>query len=79
MVATCANPNCSAIFRYLNRGKLFAFTADRMGASQLEAYWLCESCAPRFSLVREASSGEVRLHSLGRTHPRDVRFRSEAA
>lgn len=72
MVSKCANPDCSASFRYLHTGKLFRFEMPiglerraAMGESgvaprplkRLQFYWLCESCAPRMTLAYEAGSG----------------------
>jgi hypothetical protein len=58
MVSSCANPSCSAPFRHLKEGRLFVIdprerthkVVDRP-SSQLEYFWLCERCKPRFTLV----------------------------
>jgi hypothetical protein len=72
MLSKCANPDCSAIFRYFHQGKLFRIdTADRldrrrsMGGDaasnrplrRLEFYWLCENCAHGMTLVFEKDAG----------------------
>ena len=58
MLAKCANPDCSAAFRYFHEGKLFVFEpkpdapmrgppADPhyLGRSHVPQYfWLCSSC-----------------------------------
>lgn len=72
MVSKCANPECSAQFRYFHTGKLFrletATGLERrrsMGPDgdharalrHLEFYWLCEECAPKMTIVFERDSG----------------------
>lgn len=63
MLSKCANPNCSAAFRYLHEGKLFRVArpaADNGNGNgswkkvpqQLEYFWLCDSCAARMTLQR---------------------------
>jgi hypothetical protein len=77
MVSKCANPNCSAPFRYLHTGKLFR--ADKIsgvdrsaaiGANEsqkkplhrLVFYWLCDNCAATMTLMFDKESGvSVRL------------------
>ncbi len=67
MVSTCANPACSARFRYLHEGRIFTVRADqahrRDGADpSVERYWLCATCSETLTLVME--SGRVALRSL---------------
>jgi hypothetical protein len=64
MLAKCANPACSAPFRYLHEGKLFrldlgAGPPARSGhmPRQLQYFWLCERCARTMTL--EMRGGEV--------------------
>lgn len=72
MVSKCANPECSASFRYFHSGKLFRIETsggqDRRRAMgrdgdsskplrRLEFYWLCEACATRLTLVYDKASG----------------------
>ncbi len=55
MVGKCANPQCSAKFRYLHKGKLFAFDPLRWPLPhKLHGYharpkpefrWLCQDCS----------------------------------
>ena len=86
MVSKCANPDCSAPFRYFHTGKLFrAETAsgfDRRRAMgqdaqqrkplrRLEFFWLCEDCAGKMTLTFDKESGVAVL-------PRD-RARTAAA
>jgi hypothetical protein len=62
MLSKCANPNCSAPFRYLHEGRLFRVARpardDGNGngswkkvPQQLEYFWLCDSCAGRMTLA----------------------------
>jgi hypothetical protein len=73
MTSKCANPECSAPFRYFHQGKLFrletaagldrrrvTFGADDQHAKplrRLEFYWLCDQCAEKMTLVSDANSG----------------------
>ncbi len=74
MLSKCANPDCSATFRYFHQGKLFRIdTADRldrrrtMGGDaasnkllrRLEFYWLCENCAQKLTLVFDKDAGLI--------------------
>jgi hypothetical protein len=71
MLSKCANPNCSAPFRYLHEGKLFRVTrpatpdeANGNGSwkkvpQQLEYFWLCDACAARMTLAR-AENGRIK-------------------
>jgi len=59
MVSNCANPSCSARFRYLHEGKLFHVpvvttapdNSTSSGAPTLERFWLCEECSSRMTVV----------------------------
>jgi hypothetical protein len=66
MVSKCANPECSAPFRYLRFGKLFRVEMQRdpsvsqalepMFAPQKSArrahfFWLCDGCSSKVKLV----------------------------
>jgi hypothetical protein len=80
MVSKCANPDCSATFRYFHTGKLFQMECiagldRRRGMGQdpaygkplrrLEFYWLCEECAQRMTLTFDKENGvEVRPKSV---------------
>lgn len=72
MLSKCANPKCSASFRYFHRGRLFRVDTttglDRRRAMgkdteldkplrRLEFYWLCENCAERMTLIFDKQSG----------------------
>lgn len=52
MLAKCANPPCSASFRYLQEGMLFKLEAERGGTNSLRAeyFWLCSDCSNTMTL-----------------------------
>lgn len=61
MLAKCANPTCSAPFRYLHEGKLFRLDLGAGPPSRrehvprrLQYFWLCEQCARTMTLVMQA-------------------------
>jgi hypothetical protein len=73
MLSKCANPSCSASFRYFHQGKLFrmetSLTADATNgsagnanagkpAARVEYFWLCDLCAPQMTLQYD-SRGHV--------------------
>jgi hypothetical protein len=55
MLSKCANPTCSATFRYLHEGRLYVIASrETLGghktrcsskSGQLEYAWLCSSCS----------------------------------
>lgn len=77
MLSKCANPGCSAKFRFLHEGRIFSLV-QRPGAGQgaepvagngpLERYWLCDRCAQAMTLVW--SRGAVVLKALPGVVPR---------
>ena len=75
MLAKCANPSCSAPFRYLRDGRLFRLEADpRFRSSKphkLEFFWLCDRCSPRMSL-RISDGGKVLPVTLSGSVPGDI-------
>jgi len=73
----CANPVCSAQFRYLHQGKLFevevqyadSLTGDGQakpgnGKRHAERCWLCDECAAHITLRFDARRGVVMVSSL---------------
>jgi len=73
----CANPVCSAQFRFLHQGKLFevevqyaeSLTSDGQtksgnGKGHVERCWLCDECAARITLRFDARRGVVMVSSL---------------
>jgi hypothetical protein len=75
MLSKCANPGCSAHFRYFHTGRLFRFDArDNFESIKrvipkasrgVEFFWLCEICATQFTLISDAAQG-TRVISLPR-------------
>ena len=69
MISKCANPACSAPFRYLREGKLFRVDLDQLESASLEEndsgkpwhrmehFWLCGRCAATMTLVAEKGKG----------------------
>jgi hypothetical protein len=73
----CANPVCSAQFRYLHQGKLFevevqyaeSLTSDGQtktgkGKGHAERCWLCDECAAHITLRFDSRRGVVIVSSL---------------
>ncbi len=65
---TCANPDCSATFKKLGDGVLFACAVEDPRAwglpreAKQKVVWLCEDCAERFDLAFDGSRRQVILH-----------------
>ena len=59
MVSKCANPACSAIFRYLHEGRLFHLavgygTPEELASYEtptLESFWLCAECSRKMTVI----------------------------
>ena len=82
MLSQCANSKCGKPFLKLREGKLFLVETDRVtkpGESAtppfvrarqqqrfVEHYWLCDDCAPLWTLVFDREHGVV-LEPLRRT------------
>lgn len=74
MLSKCANPVCSAKFRYLHEGRLYlidyqaVFATRRMSITQpsagnsnkFEYFWLCSFCCQEMKLLIE-EGGRVKL------------------
>ncbi len=83
MVATCANPSCSASFRYLQEGRLFRLETDPKLASSVNAYasshtrveyfWLCSRCSESMALRlgQDGTVVTVLLPDRARRNPED--------
>jgi hypothetical protein len=80
MVSKCANPECSAVFLYLRLGKLFRVevqpadvhhsgfgseSGTKKPVRRVEYFWLCDTCAPKMTLVLDKSLG-VRTQTVAR-------------
>ena len=74
MLSKCTNPECSATFLYLHRGRLFRVETfgredrrrlleDAIGATKpmrrIEFYWLCDDCAEKMTLSFDKKEGIV--------------------
>lgn len=66
MLAKCANPKCSAEFRYLKQGKLFLREPLINSAAQaksargiVQRYWLCASCCESFTIMDDGQGMRV--------------------
>jgi hypothetical protein len=70
MLSKCANPTCSAAFRYLHHGKLFRMEVPAALAAvnkspergkkpplRTEFFWLCERCSTQMTLVYNREMG----------------------
>lgn len=70
MLTKCANPACSAAFRYLHEGKLFVIDAAFAEPSRDLAlvrkaraprhYWLCGTCCRAMTVIL-GERGEVKV------------------
>lgn len=65
MLAKCANPSCSRLFRYLREGKLFWLEPTQPNGRSPnphgEWFWLCEQCS-RVMTPRRDDEGAVAAH-----------------
>jgi len=67
MLSKCANPECSAVFRYLHEGRIFRLSptpeveaTTKVPASLLyERFWLCDACSKRMTLVWGGSRAKL--------------------
>lgn len=67
MLTKCANPACSAQFKYLHQGKLFHLTPipelqarhDRSLEFLYERFWLCDSCCKKMTVVWGGTAAKV--------------------
>ena len=72
MLSKCANPDCSASFRYFHTGKLFRAevyvgldrrrTLGQDERRRLEFFWLCEGCAQSMTLSFDKETGVIVHH-----------------
>jgi hypothetical protein len=59
MLSKCANPSCSAAFRYLHEGVVFHVAVgwvaqERVrfqGIPKIERFWLCGECSTRMAVM----------------------------
>jgi hypothetical protein len=61
VLAKCASPSCSAMFRSLEHGELFRVEPDPIGKSlefiTLEYFWLCRPCSLEMTLGFDEGAG----------------------
>lgn len=56
MLAKCANPECSQVFRYLGEGKVYRTGSTGFGQgarTDLEHFWLCPKCVGEMMVAIE--------------------------
>ncbi|MBV8207674.1 MAG: hypothetical protein JO041_12840 [Acidobacteria bacterium] len=77
MVSKCANPGCSATFRYLHDGKVFRVEFDTRGnARKPEYFWLCGDCASLMTIATDAQG--ITLVSLPKSPSRAMAAAAKA-
>ena len=67
MLSKCANPECSAVFRYLHQGKIFFLspTPELQMASGgacpwlYERFWLCDDCSKQMTIVWRGTQAKL--------------------
>ncbi len=62
MLAKCASPGCSHVFRFFGAGKLYRLTNRQQhgkGANAPEHFWLCAECAPTMTIAVDRSGKPV--------------------
>ncbi len=68
MVAKCAGPTCTAMFRYLREGRVFVDDIQSPdGSAHLRYAWLCNECSERMTVVFDQTTGEACVVPLKRT------------
>jgi hypothetical protein len=77
MVSKCANPACSARFRYLHEGRVFKIETSTVSSEsdgsptrRIEHFWLCERCVQTLEVVLE--NGVVSTRPLNLELPEDA-------
>ena len=67
MLSKCANPECSAMFRYLRQGKIFRLTpspavqaaARALGYQLTERFWLCDLCSQEMTIIWDGTRATI--------------------
>jgi hypothetical protein len=66
MLSKCANPVCSATFRYLHQGRIFqlvltpaAEMATENGLLRVERFWLCDTCSIEMNVIWDGARAKV--------------------
>ncbi len=65
MIAKCADPKCTAVFRYLREGRVFVDDIQSSdGSTCLRYAWLCNECSERMAVVFDQETGEASVVPL---------------
>ncbi len=67
MLSKCANPVCSATFRYLHQGRIFQLVpspavemaAPEKGLLLVERFWLCDACSKEMNIIWDGAQAKV--------------------
>lgn len=67
MLSKCANPVCSATFRYLHQGRIFQLVltpaaelaAAENGLLRVERFWLCDACSKEMNVIWDGARAKV--------------------
>lgn len=67
MLSKCANPVCSATFRYLHQGRIFQlvpgpaveWAAVENGLLPVERFWLCDVCSREMKVIWDGARAKV--------------------
>jgi hypothetical protein len=71
MLSKCANPSCSASFRYFHQGKLFGMETEASRdnrakgvspsktSTKTEFFWLCDDCTSAMTLEYDHKLGVI--------------------
>lgn len=86
MLAKCANPTCSASFRYLHQGRLFVLgvsgdASDRgpfsneLASHRLRYFWLCDNCHRSMTVVSE-QGWEIKVVPFTALQPEETSWKA---
>lgn len=66
MLSKCANPSCSATFRFLREGRILLVESpaakgklESLATRRREHFWLCDSCSKTLTMVSHSSGAHV--------------------
>jgi hypothetical protein len=81
VLSKCANPACTARFRYLREGRIFNVptpgeSADNPFSTRVLHYWLCDRCKQTLKVV--LVDGEIRVCPAHRELPAPAKAREAA-
>jgi hypothetical protein len=87
MLAKCANPPCSAYFRYLHQGRLFVLDVsddtsnggplrnEHLAAHRLRYFWLCDICRRSMTVVSE-QGWEIKVVPFTALQPEETSWKA---